>query len=495
VLEAEMVNREDGQEALQRREPELRDFFENAVIGLHWVAADGTILWANKAELKLLGYAPDEYIGHNIAEFHADAPVIEDIMQRLCRREELPGYEARLKCKDGSIRIGRIYSNGLWEQDKFIHTRCFTIDVTEQKRAQEASLKLAAIVESSDDAIVSKDLEGIVTSWNASAERILGYKADEIIGKPITTIIPAELWGDEPMILGKIRRGERIEHFETERITKDGQRLRVSLTISPIKNDNGKIIGAAKILHDITHQKKLEEALRVSEQLASVGRLAATVAHEINNPLEAVTNAIFLAKSSREVPDDIRELLDHADHELARVAHIARQTLGFYRDHSRPTMLDIAHVVKDVLAIYERKLSYKEIKVETRINTVERLCALQGELKQVLSNLLSNSIDACPEGGKIWICARNSRHRNSGIAGVRIVVADTGKGISEEDKRKVFAPFFTTKKEVGTGLGLWITKELLEKRGGSIRFHSRTGSESGTVMSVFVPQLPPAPIG
>src|SRR6185437_4072699 len=235
----------------------------------------------------------------------------------------------------------------------------------------EASLKLAAIVESSDDAIVSKDLEGIVTSWNASAERILGYKADEIIGKPITTIIPAELWGDEPMILGKIRRGERIEHFETERITKDGQRLRVSLTISPIKNDNGKIIGAAKILHDITHQKKLEEALRVSEQLASVGRLAATIAHEINNPLEAVTNAIYLAKSSREVPDDIRELLGHADHELARVAHIARQTLGFYRNHSRPTMLDIAHVVKDVLAIYERKLSYKEIKVETRINTVE----------------------------------------------------------------------------------------------------------------------------
>src|SRR5262249_36775966 len=151
---------------------------------------------------------------------------------------------------------------------------------------------LAAIVESSDDAIASKDLNGIVTSWNKSAERLFGYTAEEIIGKPITLVIPPELHSDEAMILGKIRRDERIDHFETIRVTKSGEKIEVSLTISPVKDANGNVIGAAKIVRDITENKKIERALRTTERLATAGRLAATVAHEINNPLEAVTNLV-----------------------------------------------------------------------------------------------------------------------------------------------------------------------------------------------------------
>jgi two-component system sensor histidine kinase VicK len=620
ALEREILECKKAQQALQSREADLKDFIENAVIPMHWVAADGTILWANRAEMNLLGYSREEYVGHHISEFHDDKAVIADMLERLGRHEELHGSEARLRCKDGSIRHVRVHSNAFVQDGKFVHTRCFNTDVTDQKKAEEARLdsqerlrlanqvaligtfdwnvrtgenrwtpelealyglppggfartqaafeemihaedraevkrqvklslqsgapmgwewrviwpdgsvrwlagrwqafrdeygkpwhvtganiditerkqadealrRLAAIVDSSDDAVASKDLNGVVTSWNAAAERMFGYKAEEIVGRPITLIIPPELQDDERRILAKIVTGERLEHFETVRLTKSGERIDVSLTVSPVKDQRGKIVGAAKIVRDITQQKKMERALHTTERLASVGRLAATVAHEINNPLEAVTNFIYLAKLDPALPENVKDYLTRADDELGRVAHLVQQTLGFYRDNSAAVQLAVADVIQDVLIIYERKFKYKELNIEKRLEPGLTTTTLLGELKQILSNLVANAIDASKDGGKIVIGAKASRHFRTGQPGIRITVADNGIGMSCEHKKKLFLPFFTTKREVGTGLGLWITKDLLEKKGGHIRFRSSDQEKSGTVMSIFLPLESPA---
>ncbi len=455
---------------------------------------NGIVTSWNRAAERMFGWKPEEIVGKSILtiippELHSDEDLI---LSKVRRGERIEHFETVRMRKDGSrIDVSLTISPVKDHDGNVIGAAKIARDVTHKKKVEEAALKLAAIVESSEDAIVSKDLNGIVTSWNRAAERMFGWKPEEIVGQPILMIIPPELHDDEPRILAKIRAGERIEHFETIRVRKDGERMNISLTVSPIRDESGKVIGAAKIARDVTQQKKLEAAIQTSERLASVGRLAATVAHEINNPLEAVTNFIYLAKHQPGLSEKLLRYLDYADQELGRVAHIAQQTLGFYRDSSQPVLLDVRELIEDVLTIYERKARYKSLTLERQVEPNLRIYGLQGELKQILSNLIANAIDASHPRGKIIIRARSSRNLRGEGHGTRIAIADTGSGIAAKDRGKLFSPFFTTKKDVGTGLGLWITKDLLEKKGGYIRFRSRDSKPSGTVMSIYLPEAPP----
>jgi PAS domain S-box-containing protein len=351
-----------------------------------------------------------------------------------------------------------------------------------------ASQRLAAIVESSDDAIVSKDLNGIVTSWNPAAERIFGYTAQEMIGRPITTIIPPELLDDETRILATIARGERIEHFETVRIRKGGERLDISLTISPVRNDAGQIIGAAKIARDITHQKKTERALHTTERLAAVGRLAATVAHEINNPLAAVINFVYLSKQ-RTVSDDVRRFLSGAQEELTRISHLTKQTLGFYRETQGASCMTLGPTLDPLISVFSYKTRNKAIKIHSEIREDPQIYAVPGEIRQLVANLLSNSIDAVGMAGKIRIrVSGGSSWNGSQKAGVRLTIADSGAGIPSQARSKLFEPFFTTKKDIGTGLGLWICRNIVEKHHGRIRVKTSTvPGRSWTAFTVFLP--------
>jgi two-component system CheB/CheR fusion protein len=359
-------------------------------------------------------------------------------------------------------------------------------DITSRKEAEQVERRLAAIVESSDDAIVSKDLNGIVISWNQAAQKMFGYSAKEMIGRSITTIIPPELQDDERKILETIGRGERIDHFETVRLTKSSERIDVSLTVSPVRDEAGRVIGAAKIARDITQEKKTEQALQTTERLVSVGRMAATVAHEINNPLEAVTNLVYLAKGSA-VRKDVREYLDAIEGELDRISHITKQTLGFYRESIAPSAMRVGPMLDSLISVFGARARNKGIEIRPEIRQDPEIYAIAGEIRQLIANLLSNSIDAVNSGGLIRIRVDAARFDGQSSPGTRITVADSGLGIPPSVRPKLFEPFFTNK-DVGTGLGLWVCTNIVKRHHGSIRVRSSTApGQSWTVFSVFLP--------
>ena len=366
-------------------------------------------------------------------------------------------------------------------------------ETEQRKKAEEAAMRLAAIVESAEDAIASKDLNGVVTSWNRAAERMFGYTAEEMVGKPITTIIPPELHSDEPIILGKIRRGERIQHFETVRRRKDGRLIDVSLTISPVKNVQGEIVGAAKIVRDITERKQTEEGLRRAEKLAATGQLAASIAHEINNPMQSLTNLLALISYRSSLDKDTRELLSMADAELSRMSHISRQMLSFYRESARPVPVKVTEVLDDVLDLYAMRLKSNRIRLERRYDCGEAVQAFPVEMRQLFANLIGNAIEAVGDRGRITIHVFAScEWRNGGRRGLRVVIADNGPGIGPEFRKRIFEPFFTTKEEKGTGLGLWVVRGIVNQHEGrmAVRSSTRRGN-SGTVFSVFLPAEAP----
>lgn len=357
--------------------------------------------------------------------------------------------------------------------------------------AEDPRLLLAAIIDSSEDAIISKDLTGIITSWNKAAHRMYGYTAEEIVGQSILRLIPEELHFEEDEILRKLKTGQRLEHYETIRVTKAGKRIEVSLTISPVKDSAGRVIGSSKIVRDITARKQMERSLIQSEKLAAAGRMAATVAHEINNPLEAVLNLIFLARGSCDQNSETDAYLEAAEKELERVSHIARQTLGFYRDTGTPVDVIVDELLKNVLAVYRSKLTSKSISVKYQFDSQRRLTASRGELLQVFSNIIANAIDALDPGGSLEI--ETKEVADAGTAGIQIVIRDEGSGIEAEHLGRIFEPFFTTKEQHGTGIGLWVAKQLVDKRGGRIQITSRTeAGDSGTEVCIFLPFDTPA---
>jgi PAS domain S-box-containing protein len=360
-----------------------------------------------------------------------------------------------------------------------------------ETRAGDMRQMMASIVESSEDAIFSVSYGGIVTSWNRGAEALYGYSAEEAIGRHISFISPPERVQEIGQNTARLQRGEHIESYHTERMRKDGTRVSVLLSISPLRKRNGAVMGSSVIARDVTTQRRAEEALRRNEKLATAGRLAATIAHEINNPLEAVTNLLYLAQQT---PERSQEYLRLAEKEVQRVAAIAQQTLGFVREHTSAAPLNVAETFHQVLQLYGRKLEQKHIQVEEQYDERAEVTGFAGELRQLFSNLTINAIDALKEGGKLRLrVARRHARSNGRRPGVRILIADNGSGIGRSDMAHLFEPFFTTKKDLGTGLGLWVAYGIVQKHGGSIRVRSRTTpGVSGTVFSVFLPDMPEA---
>lgn len=348
---------------------------------------------------------------------------------------------------------------------------------------EQAEAFLAAIVEHSTDAIYSFDVGGTILTWNPAAERLLGYSSKEIIGKPIEQLIPTEQGEELAQILARIHAGERVEHFETVQKTKHEARVHVALTISPVYHENHKLTGFSAVARDLTERKRAEAALIQSERLAASGRMAATVAHEINNPLESIMNLLYLLERETLTPTG-GEYLRIASRELHRVSQIAHQTLGFYRGSASPGMVSLNDTVENVLDLFAGKLVAKKITVTREFEADGRLKGVAGEFRQVFSNLITNAIDAMPMGGALKVATKNTRLRDSAALEVR--VEDTGEGIPRSQLETIFEPFFTTKSEKGTGLGLWVSRNIIQQYGGEIAASTEEDPRR-TVFSVTLP--------
>jgi PAS domain S-box-containing protein len=487
-----------AQEELRLREQELQDFLENASVAIHWVGPDGSILRANQAELDLLGYRQDEYLGRNIREFHVDQAAIEDILARLTRGEVLHDYPARLRHKDASVKDVLIDSSVYFRNGEFIHTRCFTRDITQQRAAEQATRELASIVTSSTDAIVGKTLDGEVTSWNAAAERIFGYTAEEMIGSSILRLIPEELHDAERSLLERVRQGRPVHLSETERIRRDGRRIHISQSVSPIRDATGQVIGASSIKRDVTERKLIEERLRQAQRMDSVGQLAGGIAHEANNMMSVVLGCADYVLQRPDISDPVRQDVDQIWRAAKRTAGITQQLLAFSRRQMlQPQVLDLNDTVRGLEPILARALGESRAVRMHLAPTLGPVRADPGQLEQVLINLTLNARDAMGEGGRLTIETMSVALDETYAAAkpvesiepgeyAALVVTDTGHGMDRDTLSRVFEPFFTTKPVgQGTGLGLSTVYGIVKQSGGFIWAYSEPGL--GTTFKLYFP--------
>jgi PAS domain S-box-containing protein len=352
-------------------------------------------------------------------------------------------------------------------------------------RAERSTREMAAIVEYSCDAIFSTHPDGTIASWNHAAEALFGYTAEEAVGEPIESFAPPERQAEVERNSAILRGGGRIAPYRTERMRKDGASLPVLLSVSPLRDRYGSIVGSSAIVRDLSGEKQSEEAIRRTEKLATAGRLAASIAHEINNPLESVVNLLYLARHD---PGNASEYLMLAEREVGRVARLSQQALGFVRDAPAATTMDPALITDEVLQLFSTKLEGLSIQVMRRYRGRFEIMGFPGELRQLLANLLTNAADAMPGGGCLRVRVAPGHDWTNGREGVRIAVADTGTGIARQNLQKIFEPFYTTKKDAGTGLGLWVSLGIVEKHRGTMRVRSRCeGGHTGTVFFIFLP--------
>jgi PAS domain S-box-containing protein len=369
--------------------------------------------------------------------------------------------------------------------------------ITDEKEAQEATARLAAIVSSSSDAIVGKTLDGVITSWNAAAERTFGYPTSEMVGQSVFKLIPDELHDTERDVLARLRRGETVELSETERIRKDGKRIWISLSVSPIRDASGVVIGAASIKRDVTESRLMRQHLHDTQRFQAVGQLAGGIAHEANNQMTVVLGASqFLLRRSDLAPS-AREDVELIRRAAERTASITQQLLAFSRRQVLELRdVDLNRVVQTIEPVLRRSLlENHELIVRLRLrDAVVR--ADPRQLEQVLLNLTLNARDAMPGGGRLTIETDSVELANESVpwdveglspgAYAVVVVSDTGHGMDRATLQRAFEPFFTTKAfGQGTGLGLSVVHGIVNQSGGTVRVESELGK--GTTFTLYLP--------
>jgi PAS domain S-box-containing protein len=468
----------------------------------------GIVTSWNKSAESLFGYTAEEMIGKPIEILiPRDHPDEEpQILERIRRGERIEHYETRRRRKDGRIIDVSITISPIRDSiGRVIGASKIARDITERKRWQQAEVAesfLGALVESAEDAIISKNLDGTVTTWNHGAEMLFGYTAAEIIGKPITILIPQAHADEEPQILTRIRRGERMEHYETTRVRKDGRSLQVSQTISPIRDSLGQVIGVSNITRDITEQKRAERRERETLRQAQKARLQAeeassakdnflaTISHELRTPITAILGWSRILMSGQISPDRQRKALETIDRNARSQAQliedlldISRIVSGRLRIEFKP--VDLPTVIAAAVEAVRPAAEAKQIRIQTVLSSGAGPILGDAErLQQVMWNLLSNAIKFTPKDGSVQIQVQRIESQ------VELLVTDTGIGIKPEFLPHLFERFTQadpsiTRSTGGLGMGLAIVKSLVELHGGVISATSDGESKGSTFVVKF----------
>jgi PAS domain S-box-containing protein len=455
----------------------------------------GAITSWNAAAERLFGYTPDEAIGNPIALIVPEDRLAEEdmVLSRIVEGVAVNHFETVRRRKDGtlvdvSVRVSPIRA----ENGTIVGVLKTARDISALKQMEREPFRLAAIVESSDDAIVSKDLNGIIQTWNRAAQQMFGYTSEEAVGRSITIIIPEERLSEETTVLSRIRAGQSVDHFETVRRHKDGRLLNISLTVSPIRNASGLVIGASKIARDITESQRLrrvaDEASRAKDEFLAV------LSHELRTPLNTVVGyARMLQRDDMIVTPELRgkaveALARNADTLIKLVSDVldtSRIVTGKLRlDHA---LFDLGDVVREALETQRRAVQAKRLRLHVHIEDNIRIVGDSDRLRQVVWNLLSNAAKFTPVDGRIDV---DLRRKGSSI---RLEVQDTGMGIAREHLPLIFQRFWQADASVsrefgGLGLGLALARYLVEMHGGSISAESAGPGHGAT----FVVTLPSA---
>ena len=497
------ARRKNTQAMLLRQQTELQVLFDLMPAMIWFKDTENRFLRANQRVAEVTGKSVEDIVGKSAQENYP--------------KEAAKYYADDLEViRSGTPKLGIIETirdqagREIWVQTdkvpyfdakgKVIGILVMAQDITERKRTEEIVQRLAAIVENSADAIISKTLQGIATSWNPAAEIMFGYSAAEIIGRSLSVLVPPDRHDEETQILAGFARGEPARRLETVRLRKNGERFDVYVTISPIKDPQGIIVGISKIVRDITVRKRFEAQLLQSQKLETVGRLAGGVAHEFNSILTAIIGQSELLLGDLPPGSPLTNNAIEISQAAGRAAALTRQLLAYGRKQIlQPEILDLNTILAGMAGTLRHLLGPDTdvlVAPGGELKTVKADC---GQIEQVIMNLVMNAAEAMPHGGKLTLETANvtldSEYagRVPGLSAgeyVMLAVTDTGPGMTEEVKARAFEPFFSTK-EVGqgTGLGLPTCYGIIKQSGGHISLYSELGR--GTTCKIYLPQVEP----
>lgn len=449
--------------------------------------------WNRGAE-RIFGYTSEEMIGKSITTLIPEHLLSEedDIISKLKQGQRIEHFETIRRRKDGQlINISLTVSPVYDEQGNLVGGSKICRDITNQVKLSRERAMLAAIVDSTEDGIISKDLDGIVQTWNKGATKIFGYKPDEIIGKSIEILIPPEMPEEEPRLLAKLRNGERVEHYETIRVRKDGERIDVALSVSPIRDNSGKIVGASKIVRDITKSKRLKDdndllqaqLLNVEETSRLKSSFISTVSHEIRAPLGGIIALAEILCEEEDLPESAQSIADAVLDSSKSLYNVLNELLDFSKVEAGRVNLELRdfslrNTIVDVIRIINPERTKKGLVLRSIVDPdiPELIKGDELRVKQILLNLANNAVKFS-EKGAVYISANLFDSKDDSIV-IEFKVTDTGIGLSEDTIERLFQPYVqadpsTSRLFGGTGLGLSIAKSYVDLMGGEIGVTSK----------------------